>query len=42
MDNINILELSNEELLDFYKTVKQFVEFLENEKKKEDNQEDVL
>lgn len=42
MDNINILELSNEELLDFYKTVKQFVEFLEKEKKKEDNQEDVL
>lgn len=42
MDNINILELSNEELLDLYKTVKQFLEFLDEEKQKQDKQEDVL
>lgn len=35
MDNIKISELSNEELLDIYKTIKEFLDFLESEKPEE-------
>ena len=42
MDNINISELSHQELLDLYKTVKEFLEYLEKEKQNEEKQEDTL
>ena len=42
MDNINILELSNDELLDLYKTIKEFLEFLEKEKQTQEKQEEEL
>ena len=42
MDNINILELSHQELLDLYKTIKEFLEYLEKEKQNKESQEDVL
>lgn len=42
MDNIKISELSNEELLDVYKIIKEFLDFLESEKQKEEKPEEIL